>query len=70
MRFYTQPHQVYCGIDLHARSMSVCSLNQDGDIVVPRNLPANPAALLKTIAPDREHMVIAVDWIFTGDLAG
>jgi len=21
MRFYTKPHQFYCGIDLHARTM-------------------------------------------------
>jgi hypothetical protein len=26
MRFYTKPHQFYCGIDLHARSMYVCIL--------------------------------------------
>jgi len=65
MRFYTQQHQFYCGIDLHARSMYVCILSQDGDIVVHRNLPASPEALLKTIAPYREHMVIAVECIFT-----
>ena len=65
MRFYTQQHQFYCGIDLHARSMYVCILNQDGDIVVHRNLPTSPEALLKTIAPYREHMVIAVECIFT-----
>jgi transposase len=65
MRFYTKQHQFYCGIDLHARSMYVCILNQDGDIVVHRNLPTSPEALLKTIAPYREHMVIAVECIFT-----
>jgi transposase len=65
MRFYTKQHQYYCGIDLHARSMYVCILNQDGDIVVHRNLPTSPEALLKTIAPYREHMVIAVECLFT-----
>ena len=30
MRFYTKQHQFYCGIDLHARAMYVCILNQDG----------------------------------------
>ena len=29
MRFYTKPHQFYCGIDLHARTMYVCILNQE-----------------------------------------
>ncbi|MGH8606335.1 MAG: TIR domain-containing protein, partial [Gammaproteobacteria bacterium] len=28
MRFYTQQHKFYCGIDLHARTMYVCILNQ------------------------------------------
>ena len=32
MRFSTQQHQFYCGIDLHARSMYLCILNQDGEI--------------------------------------
>ena len=30
MRFYTKQHQFYCGIDLHARTMYLCILNQDG----------------------------------------
>ena len=29
MRFYTQQHQFYCGIDLHARTMYVCILNHE-----------------------------------------
>src|SRR2546421_5379472 len=65
MRFYTQQHQFYCGIDLHARTMYLCILNQDGEIVVHRNMPTSPDALLKTIAPYREQIVIAVECIFT-----
>src|SRR5678816_1072081 len=65
MRFYTQQHQFYCGIDLHARTMYVCILNRDGEIVVHRNLPTNPEVLLKTIAPYREDIVIAVECMFT-----
>ena len=30
MRCYTKQHQFYCGIDLHARSMYVCILDQAG----------------------------------------
>jgi transposase len=65
MRFSTKPHKFYCGIDLHARSMYVCILNQDGDIVVHRNLKASPDALLKVIATYREDIVVAVECIFT-----
>jgi transposase len=65
MRFYTRQHKWYCGIDLHARTMYVCILNQDGEIVVHRNMPTSPEALLRTIAPYREPMVIAVECLFT-----
>jgi len=32
MKFYTQQHRYYCGIDLHARTMYLCVLNQQGVI--------------------------------------
>jgi hypothetical protein len=31
MRFYTSQHQFYCGIDLHARTMYICIMEQSGD---------------------------------------
>jgi hypothetical protein len=39
MRFYCQPHRFYCGIDLHARCMYLCILDQDGNTIFDRNLP-------------------------------
>jgi hypothetical protein len=33
MRFYHQPHRFYGGIDLHASTMYLCSLDQGGHIV-------------------------------------
>src|SRR5262245_9138414 len=65
MRFYTNPHPFYCGIDLHARTMYGCILSQDGEVVLHRNMQAKPAALLKAIAPYRNDMVVAVACIFT-----
>jgi transposase len=65
MRFYTNQHPFYCGIDLHARTMYVCILSQDGEVVLHRNMPARPDALLKAIAPYRDNIVIAVECIFT-----
>ena len=50
MRFYTKQHQAYGGIDLHARSMYVCILNQDGEIMLHRNMKASPEPL-KAMAP-------------------
>jgi transposase len=65
MRFYTKPHQFYCGIDLHARSMYVCIVNQEGDILVHRNMKAAPEPFLKAVAPYRDGLVVAVECIFT-----
>jgi transposase len=65
MRFYTNQHKFYCGIDLHARTMYLCVLNQEGDIVLHRNIKTNPDIFLKSIAPFREDIVVAVECIFT-----
>ena len=65
MRFYTKQHPFYCGIDLHARTMYLCILHQDGEILVHRNMPAGPEPFLKAIAPYREDLVVCVACIFT-----
>jgi transposase len=65
MRFYTKPHKFYCGIDLHARTMYLCILNQDGEIVLHRNMQAAPEPFLKAIAPYQEDLVVCVECIFT-----
>ena len=59
MRFYTPQHPLYCGIDLHARSMYVCILDQRGEVRMPRNRKTDPDAFLKTVAPYREGLVVA-----------
>ncbi len=51
MRFYNTQHQFYCGIDLHARAMYVCLLNQSGEILVHRHLQTTPETFLNVIAP-------------------
>jgi transposase len=65
MRFYTTPHPFYCGIDLHARSMYVCLMSHDGEILLHRNMTAAPEPFLKAIAPYRDGLVVAVECIFT-----
>jgi len=65
MRFYTKQHAYYCGIDLHARSMYVCVLDGTGEVVVHRNLPADPDVFLGLIQPFRSDVVVAVECIFT-----
>jgi len=43
MRFYTQQHGYYCGVDLHARTMFVCIISQDGTVLVEKNIRARRA---------------------------
>jgi hypothetical protein len=72
MRFYCQPHRFYGGIDLHARSMYLCILDHDGNIVFDRNLPCDPKAFLHAIAPFRDGIVVGVEcmfgWYWVADL--
>ncbi len=51
MRFYTKMHKFYCGIDLHARSMYLCILDQEGNTLVHRNMPTHGDRFLKIIIP-------------------
>ena len=54
MRFYKNPnHRFYAGIDLHARTVRVCILDHQDDIVVHKNLRADPTLFLQTIKPYR-----------------
>jgi hypothetical protein len=65
MPCYTKQPNAYCGIDLHARSMSVCILHQAGDLLVHRNLKASPETFLRPLTPYREDIVVAVECVFT-----
>jgi hypothetical protein len=59
MRFYTSTHQYYCGIDLHTRVMYLCIIRNAGEIVLHRNMKANPESLLKS---DRTLQTGSGDW--------
>ena len=65
MRFYTNQHRYYCGIDLHARTMYVCVLDQAGAVIIHRNLPTTREAFEGVIGPFREEVVVCVECIFS-----
>src|SRR4029450_13491153 len=65
MRFYTTQHPFYCGIDLHARTMYLCILSQDGEVMLHRKMPAAPEPCLKAVAPYRDGLVVAVECLVT-----
>ncbi len=65
MRFYTTAHQHYCGIDLHAKTMYVCIINQAGETVLHCNMKTDPERLAAAIEPYRDDLAISVECLFT-----
>ncbi len=65
MRFYTKTHTHYCGIDLHAKTMYLCILNREGEVLLHRNMKSRPETFLAAVAPFRDDLVVAVECMFT-----
>jgi transposase len=65
MRFYTNNHTHYCGIDLHAKTMYLCILAADGEVLLHKNIKSRPDAFLEAVAPFRDDLVVAAECIFT-----
>jgi transposase len=72
MRFYTESHQYYCGVDLHARNMYLCVLDQAGKKVLHKQMPNCPQRFLAALAPYRPDVVVTVEstynWYWLADL--
>ena len=65
MRCYTQQHRYYCGIDLHARKMYVCIIDNTGKIHLHENFKTDPEILFEIIFPYlQEDIVVAVECVF------
>jgi transposase len=64
MRFYNQPHRFYCGVDLHARTLSLCVLDAAGQTVLARTVAASPDAFLQAVAPFRDGLAVACECMF------
>jgi transposase len=73
MRTFTPPvdTRFYAGVDLHARAVFVVILDHDGQVVFAKNLPANPAAFLRAVAPFRAGLLVACEcmhcWYWLAD---
>src|SRR3954451_24611235 len=65
MRFYTQQHKHYCGIDLHARQMYLCVLDATGTVLLSRNIASTAPAFLAAVKAFRDDLVVAVECMFT-----
>jgi hypothetical protein len=64
MRFYRDAHTYYCGIDLHARTMYLCLIDQHGSVLLEQNLPCEAAAFLLAVAPCKQDLVVTAECVF------
>jgi transposase len=64
MKFYKEQHKYYCGIDLHARKMYVCIIDQKGKTRVHKNIKTDPELLFDLVFPYIDDMVIGVECVF------
>jgi hypothetical protein len=62
----TTPQQTSCGIDLHARTLSVCIRTPAGAMLVHQKMPASPDTWRSTRAPSRDASVVAGDGLGPG----
>ncbi len=65
MRFYNKNHTHYCGIDLHAKTMYLCIMNQGGEILLHKNFKSRPEDFLAAVAPYQDDLVVAAECMFT-----
>ena len=72
MNFYHSTHRHYCGIDLHARSLYVCIIDQQGEVLLHKEIKARPEPLLALLEPFRDDLVVGVEcmhcWYWISDL--
>lgn len=71
MRCYNETRSYYCGIDLHARSLYVCIIDNTGELLIHKEIKAAPEPLLKLISPYLGQIVIGVEcmhcWYWVAD---
>lgn len=65
MKFYTNQHKHYCGVDLHTKNMYLCILDQSNKVLLHINIVTSAEAFLKAIEPYREDLVVAAECMFT-----
>ena len=66
MRFYKNQHQFYIGIDLHARTMYICVINNIGETVFHKNMECSRDNLELVTNTFGKDIVIGVECILPG----
>ncbi|MCK5880771.1 MAG: IS110 family transposase [Sinobacterium sp.] len=71
MRFYNNSHPYYCGIDLHARNLYICIIDEKGEVILHKNIQARPDLLYKVLQPYIGNIIVGVEcmhcWYWVSD---
>ncbi len=65
MQFYINTHEHYGGIDLHAKTMYLCILDEKAEVLLHKNFRSRPEDFLEAVAPYRKDLVVGVECMFT-----
>ena len=71
MNLYNNMHPYYCGIDLHARTLYVCIIDQAGKVCLHKEISADPNKLQQLLEPYTGNIVVGVEcmhcWYWVAD---
>ena len=71
MNFYNSTHPYYCGIDLHARILYVCIIDNNGQTIVHKEISADANKLHNLLEPYIGNIVVGVEcmhcWYWVSD---
>jgi len=71
MRFYNNAHPCYCGIDLHARLLYVCIIDDKGEVLVHKKIKDDKQALMMLLEPYIGKVIVGVEcmhcWYWVAD---
>lgn len=71
MNLYNNMHPYYCGIDLHARTLYVCIIDQAGKVCLHKEISADPNKLAALLEPYTGNIVVGVEcmhcWYWVAD---
>lgn len=72
MGYYMQKHKHYCGIDLHAKTMYLCIMDADGNILFHKNMKTERELFLSSIRKYREDLCVSSEcmqsWYWLADV--
>ena len=71
MNFYNNTHPYYCGIDLHAKLLYICILDDKGSTCLHKEISASPEKLKALLEPYLGSIVVGVEcmhcWYWVSD---